>query len=245
MIRFVLKNTFIKVYIYHFSINIFIEKRSQSCVLETVSLSKTTSFMSTECIVQIYTFSMVVSFEDDEDVLDEADHGEGPEDDAEDSDEVRLAGVVQRDRREHVQRRRPQVSVHHPQRLEAQHRHLPPRELLQFLAQIPIHSSIDHINHKPQIESIDKRRRRTPRMAHEISGNGLRIYQWRPVLHLVGLAEGPAGEAAALAGGGVVPLVGGAPLVAGGDGGGVHLADDDVVVRRRRRMRPVVVLHGC
>jgi hypothetical protein len=38
MNRFVLKNTFIKVYIYHFSINIFIETRSQSCVLETVSL---------------------------------------------------------------------------------------------------------------------------------------------------------------------------------------------------------------
>ncbi len=39
MYRFVLKNTFIKVYIYHFSINIFIEIRSQSCALETVSLS--------------------------------------------------------------------------------------------------------------------------------------------------------------------------------------------------------------
>ncbi len=38
---FVLKNTFIKVYIYHFLINIFIETRSQSYVLETVSLSKT------------------------------------------------------------------------------------------------------------------------------------------------------------------------------------------------------------
>ncbi len=48
MNRFFLKNTFIKVYIYHFSINIFIETRSQSCVLETVSLSKMTSFTSTE-----------------------------------------------------------------------------------------------------------------------------------------------------------------------------------------------------
>ncbi len=48
MNRFVLKNTFIKVYIYHFLINIFIETRSQNCVLETVSLSKTTSFTSTE-----------------------------------------------------------------------------------------------------------------------------------------------------------------------------------------------------
>ncbi len=37
---FVLKNTFIKVYIYHFSINISIETRSQSYVSETVSLSK-------------------------------------------------------------------------------------------------------------------------------------------------------------------------------------------------------------
>jgi hypothetical protein len=45
---FVLKNTFIKVYIYHFSINIFIKTRSQSYVLETVSLSKTTFFTSTE-----------------------------------------------------------------------------------------------------------------------------------------------------------------------------------------------------
>ncbi len=32
MNRFVLKNTFIKIYIYHFSINIFIEIRSQSCL---------------------------------------------------------------------------------------------------------------------------------------------------------------------------------------------------------------------
>ncbi len=45
---FVLKNTFIKEYIYHFSINIFVETRSQSCILEAVSLSKTTSFTSTE-----------------------------------------------------------------------------------------------------------------------------------------------------------------------------------------------------
>ena len=44
MNRFILKNTFIKVYLYHFLINIFIKPRRQSCVLETVSLSKTTSF---------------------------------------------------------------------------------------------------------------------------------------------------------------------------------------------------------
>jgi hypothetical protein len=51
MYRFVLKNTFIKVYIYHFLINIFIEIRSQSSVLETVSLSKTTSFVSMEGVL--------------------------------------------------------------------------------------------------------------------------------------------------------------------------------------------------
>ena len=43
-----MKNTFIKVYIYHFLINIFIETESQSYVLETVSLSKMTSFTSTK-----------------------------------------------------------------------------------------------------------------------------------------------------------------------------------------------------
>jgi hypothetical protein len=44
MNRFVLKNTFIKVYIYYFLINIFIKIRSQSYALETISLSKTTFF---------------------------------------------------------------------------------------------------------------------------------------------------------------------------------------------------------
>jgi hypothetical protein len=39
--RFVLKSSFIKIYTYHFRINIFIKIRSQSYVLETVSLSKT------------------------------------------------------------------------------------------------------------------------------------------------------------------------------------------------------------
>ena len=48
MNRFVLKNTFIKEYIYHILINIFIETRNQSCVLKTVSLSKTTFFTSTD-----------------------------------------------------------------------------------------------------------------------------------------------------------------------------------------------------
>jgi hypothetical protein len=48
MNRFIFKNTFIKVYIYHFLINIFIDTRSESYVLKTVSLFKTTSFMRTE-----------------------------------------------------------------------------------------------------------------------------------------------------------------------------------------------------
>jgi len=39
MIRFVLKNTFIKIYIYHFSTNIFIKKSNQNYALETVSLN--------------------------------------------------------------------------------------------------------------------------------------------------------------------------------------------------------------
>jgi len=43
MYRFVLRNTFTKIYIYHFLINIFIKISSQSYALETVSLSKTTS----------------------------------------------------------------------------------------------------------------------------------------------------------------------------------------------------------
>ncbi len=53
MNKFVLKNTFIKVYIYYFLINIFIETRSQCYILEIVSLSKTTSFMSTEGVQKI------------------------------------------------------------------------------------------------------------------------------------------------------------------------------------------------
>jgi hypothetical protein len=35
----VVKFIFIKIYVYNFLINIFIEKRSQNCALETVSLS--------------------------------------------------------------------------------------------------------------------------------------------------------------------------------------------------------------
>ena len=53
MYRFVLKNTFTKIYIYHFLINIFIKISSQSYVLETVSLSKTTLFF---LVRREYTF---------------------------------------------------------------------------------------------------------------------------------------------------------------------------------------------
>ena len=48
MNRFVLKSTFIKIYIYHVPINIFIQIRSRSYVLETVLLSKTILFLSME-----------------------------------------------------------------------------------------------------------------------------------------------------------------------------------------------------
>ena len=48
MYRFVLKNIFTKIYIYHFLINIFIKISSQSYAMETVSLSKTTLFFSAE-----------------------------------------------------------------------------------------------------------------------------------------------------------------------------------------------------
>ena len=51
MNRFVLENTFIKIYIYHFSINIFIKIRSQCYVLETMSLSKMTSFKNLEGVI--------------------------------------------------------------------------------------------------------------------------------------------------------------------------------------------------
>ncbi len=60
MNRFVLKNTFIKVYVYHFSINIFIETRSQSCVLKTVSLFKTTFFTSTEGVYSMLNLMKLI-----------------------------------------------------------------------------------------------------------------------------------------------------------------------------------------
>ena len=72
--------------------------------------------------------------EDDEDVLDEADECERPEDEAEDAEDIVGPGVRQRERREGVQRRRPDVAVHHAQRLVPQQRQLPPRQLLQAAA---------------------------------------------------------------------------------------------------------------
>ena len=73
---------------------------------------------------------MVVCVEHDEDVLDEADERERPEDEAEDAEQVVLVGVRQGEGREGVERRRPDVAVHHAQRLVGQQRHLPRRELL-------------------------------------------------------------------------------------------------------------------
>ena len=51
MYKFALKNTFIKIYIYHFLINIFIKINSQSYALETVSLSETILFFSMEGVL--------------------------------------------------------------------------------------------------------------------------------------------------------------------------------------------------
>jgi len=53
MNRFVLKNTFIKIDTYHFLINSFTKIRSQSYVLETVSLSKATTFTNIEGVLFI------------------------------------------------------------------------------------------------------------------------------------------------------------------------------------------------
>jgi hypothetical protein len=50
--RFFLKCTFIKIYIYHFPIYIFIKIKSQSYVLEIVSLSKMTSFRV--CLAELH-----------------------------------------------------------------------------------------------------------------------------------------------------------------------------------------------
>ena len=52
MNEFVYKITFIKIYIYNFLINILIEIRSQTYVLETVLLPKTSCFMGMEGVVE-------------------------------------------------------------------------------------------------------------------------------------------------------------------------------------------------
>lgn len=70
---------------------------------------------------------MVVCMEHDEGVLDEGDRDERPEDEAEKAEEVVLGGVLQLHRREHVERRRPEVAVHDPQRLVRQPQRLEPR----------------------------------------------------------------------------------------------------------------------
>ena len=53
MNRFVLKNTFIKIDTYHFLINSFIKISSQSYALETMSLSKPTTFTNLEGVLFI------------------------------------------------------------------------------------------------------------------------------------------------------------------------------------------------
>jgi hypothetical protein len=63
--------------------------------------------------MQVVTFSVVIRVENDEYVLDEADQGERPDDEAEDAEEV-LPGVRQGEGRECVQRRRPDVAVPRP-----------------------------------------------------------------------------------------------------------------------------------
>lgn len=172
---------------------------------------------------------MVVCVEDDEDVLDEADECERPEDEAEDAEQIVLVWVRQGERREGVERRRPDVAIHHSQRLVPQQRHLPRRELL---------------------HAVRRRRRRTARsvsscqsamIGNEMEYEGIKTYHGVAVPQLVRLAEGAAGEAGAgeLAVAGddlLLDLARRAPLVDGGHRGRAHL-DDDVV-------RPPTVLHG-
>jgi hypothetical protein len=94
--------------------------------------------------MQVVTFSVVIRVKNDEYVLDEADQGERPDDEAEDAEEVLLPRVRQGEGRECVQRRRPDVAVHHAQRLVAQQRHLPLREHLRAME---IASRLQHSNH--------------------------------------------------------------------------------------------------
>ena len=51
MNRFVLKNTFIKIYIYYFSINIFIKIEVKVMLWRPCHLTKTTSFANLERVV--------------------------------------------------------------------------------------------------------------------------------------------------------------------------------------------------
>lgn len=190
---------------------------------------------------------MVVCMEHDEGVLDEGDRDERPEDEAEKAEEVVLGGVLQLHRREHVERRRPEVAVHDPQRLVRQPQRLEPRKLLhartharinqQLTDRAPLRGSKWH-SHRLICEYMQESR--------------VALRSWSPVSitylglavrHLVGLAEG----AARLAGGiGVVVVVfvaggGGAPLVDGGDGRGAEL-DHDVVAGCRRLVLVLVLL---
>lgn len=168
---------------------------------------------------------MVICVEHDEDVLDEADERECPEDEAEDAEDVGGAGVRKREGREGIERRRPDVAVHHAQRLVRQQRQLPPGELL--------------------------RRRRHAHVVNERIRNSSIFFCWIGwMMHVVRtyqrvagprsvrLAEGPAGEAAdgdLLVADDAAFLLGDLTrrdsLVHGRHGCGVHL--DDHIWRRR------------
>jgi hypothetical protein len=182
------------------------------------------------------TFPVVVCMEHDEDVLDEADEGERPQDEAEDAEQVVLVGVRQGEGREGVERRRPDVAVHHAQRLVGQQRHLPRRELLHARMGRPAAGGGAAID-QYVAAYLDRKQWRC-------AGGG--TYQRVAVPHPVRLAEGAAGEAAGaddrldivvVAAVDLLNLARRAPVIHGGHRGGAHLDDD--VVRQRRR----VVLH--
>jgi hypothetical protein len=170
---------------------------------------------------------MVICVEHDEDILDEADERECPEDEAEDAEDVGGAGVRKREGREGIERGRPDVAVHHAQRLVRQQRQLPPGELLW---------------------------RRGGAITHKLSMKEEEIvvvfFCWIGWMHVVRtyqrvagprsvrLAEGPAGEAAdgdLLVADDAAFLLGDLTrrdsLVHGRHGCGVHLDDH---IRRRR-----------
>jgi hypothetical protein len=52
----------IRIYIYNFPIKIFIENRSQSCALVTVSLSQTTSNMEPEGVYNFHQKAVMITF---------------------------------------------------------------------------------------------------------------------------------------------------------------------------------------